>query len=301
MAAATALAGSPLSQAAVKPRVRGAGLGLRRGFIDAIVADADANNEVASSVDFFEVAPENWIDIGGHFGRQLRVLTERFPFVCHGLSLNLGGPDPLDMALVGAVKRFLTEHDIEHYTEHLSACADSGHLYDLMPIPFTEEAARYVADRVSRVQDALGRRIGVENVSYYAAPGQEISELEFVNAVVKQADCLLLLDVNNIHVNSVNFDYDASAMLRGLPGHRAAYVHVAGHQREAPDLCVDTHGAPIIDPVWRLLAEAYALYGPLPTVVERDFNLPPLPELIDEVRRARELQEDVRDKRPADG
>lgn len=239
---------------------------------------------------FFEVAPENWIDVGGRLGRRLRAFTERFPFVCHGLSLNLGGNAPLDMELVARVKRFLREHGARVYTEHLSACADDGHLYDLMPVPFTEEAARHVAKRVAQVQDALGQRIGVENISYYAAPGKEISELDFINAVVAEADCLLLLDVNNIYVNSVNFGYAPSAFLRGLPGHRAAYLHVAGHRREGPALCVDSHGAAVIDPVWRLLAEAYECFGPLPTVVERDFNLPPLAELLAETQRVRELQ-----------
>lgn len=241
-------------------------------------------------IDFFEVAPENWIDVGGRFGRGFRALTERFPFVCHGLSLNLGGPVPLDMELVAAIKCFLSDHGVRRYTEHLSSCADDGQLYDLMPIPFTEEAAAFVAERIGRVQDAIGERIGVENVSYYAAPGKELEELDFINEVVERADCLLLLDVNNIYVNSVNFGYDPSAFLRGLPGHRAAYIHVAGHRREAENLCVDTHGTAVIDPVWELLAEAYALYGALPTLVERDFNLPPLPALLGEVAQVRELQ-----------
>ena len=250
-------------------------------------------------VDFLEVAPENWIDVGGRFGRLFRALTERLPLVCHGLSLNLGGVAPLDMELVAAIKRFLAEHRVLRYTEHLSACADDGHLYDLMPIPFTEEAAQHVAERVSRVQDALGERIGVENVSYYAAPGQEVAEVDFINAVVERADCLLLLDVNNIYVNSVNFGYNAAAFLRCLPGHRAAYLHVAGHRREAADLCVDTHGAPVIDPVWRLLDEAYKLHGPLPTVLERDFNLPPIDELLGEVAQVRELQARAESDAPA--
>lgn len=247
-------------------------------------------NPADPGFDFFEVAPENWIDVGGRFGRLFRAFAERLPLVCHGLSLNLGGVAPLDMDLVAAIKRFLGDHDVRCYTEHLSACADDGHLYDLMPIPFTEEAAIHVAERILRVQDALGVRIGVENVSYYAAPGQEITEVDFINDVVRRADCLLLLDVNNIYVNSVNFGYDPSAFLRQLPGHRAAYVHVAGHRREAADLCVDTHGAPVIDPVWQLLAQAYALYGTLPTVVERDFNLPPVDELLGEVANVRALQ-----------
>lgn len=269
-----------------RKRPKGAGLGLRRAFMAEFVAD----DEAPKGIDFLEVAPENWIDVGGRYGRSFRALTERFPFVCHGLSLSLGGPAPLDRSLLAAVKHFLNAHDILCYTEHLSACTDHGHLHDLMPIPFTEDAVHYVAERVRVVQDVLERRIGVENVSYYAAPGPEMSELDFIRAVVEEADCLLLLDVNNIYVNSINFDYDPVAFLRGLPGERAIYAHVAGHVREAPDLRIDTHGATVIDPVWDLLDEAYAAFGPIPTVLERDFNLPPVPDLIDEVARIRRAQ-----------
>ena len=267
----------------------GAGLGLRRGFMRAL----DREQALESRVDFLEVAPENWIDVGGRFARLFRSYTERFPFVCHGLSLSLGSPAPLDVEFLRAVKRFLDEHGIGVYTEHLSACSDTGHLYDLMPIPFSGDAVRYVADRVRRVQDALERRIAVENISYYATPpvsGEQLTELEFINAVVEEADCLLLLDVNNIYVNSINFGYDPSDFLRGLPGHRAAYVHVAGHYREAEDLRIDTHAAAVIDPVWRLLEEAYRLYGPLPTVLERDFNFPPVESLLAEVAKIRDIQ-----------
>ena len=269
--------------------VTGAGLGLRRGFMHAL----DDEQAVESRVDFMEVAPENWIDVGGRFGRLFRTYTERFPFVCHGLSLSLGGPSPLDLEFLRAVKRFLDDHGIGIYTEHLSACSDAGHLYDLMPIPFSGDAVRYVAERIRRVQDVLERRIGVENVSYYAAPavpGENLTELAFINAVVDEADCLLLLDVNNIYVNSINFGYDPSTFLRGLPGDRAAYVHVAGHYREAEDLRIDTHAAAVVDPVWDLLEEAYDLYGPLPTVLERDFNFPPIESLLGEVAKIREIQ-----------
>ena len=250
-----------------------------------------AEHPDAEKIDFLEVAPENWIDVGGRFGHRFRAFTERFPFICHGLSLSLGGPTPLDADFLAALKRFLDQHGIRFYSEHLSACTDAGHLYDLMPMPFTKAAAHYVAERIGRVQDALGQRIAVENISYYSTLATEMSELEFINAVIDQADCLLLLDVNNIYVNSINFDYDPGVFLRGLPGDRAAYIHVAGHRREAMDLRVDTHAAPVIDPVWRLLADAYDLYGPLPTVLERDFNMPPLAELLAEVATVRTIQE----------
>ena len=276
-----------------QPSPVGAGLGLRRDFMPAFVEDA----ALASSVDFMEVAPENWIDVGGRYGRGFRALTERFPFVCHGLSLSLGGPTPLDRTLLDAVKRFLDAHGVLCYTEHLSGCTDTGHLHDLLPIPFTEDAVRYVAERIRRVQDVLERRIGIENVSYYAAPGAEMTELAFINAVVSEADCLLLLDVNNIYVNSINFGYDPVDFLHGLPGDKAIYMHVAGHVKEG-DLRIDTHGASVAEPVWDLLDEAFACFGPIPTVVERDFNIPPVPELLDEVGRVRRAQFHARGSPP---
>ncbi len=267
--------------------LRGAGLGLRRALLGPL---HDYNDGAAAPIDFFEIAPENWIGVGGRFGRALRALTERHPFVCHGLSLSLGGPAPLDETLLARIRQLLDTHGIATYSEHLSYCSDDGHLYDLMPIPFTAEAVHWVAARIRRAQDILGQRIAVENVSYYAAPGQDMREIDFINAVLAEADCDLLLDVNNIHVNAVNHGYDANAFLDALPGERIAYVHVAGHYVEAPDLLVDTHGAPIVDPVWQLLARAYRNFGVRPTLVERDFNFPPIGELIAEVGTIRSLQ-----------
>jgi uncharacterized protein (UPF0276 family) len=257
--------------------VHGAGLGLRRSFIDA------AAGQPPAAVDFWEVAPENWMGVGGRFGRAFRAMTERFPFVCHGLSLSIGSPAPLDLEFVRRLKGFLDDHGIRAYTEHLSYCSDDGHLYDLMPIPFTEEAVRHVAARVRQVQEILERRIALENVSYYAAPGQEMAEIDFVNAVLAEADCDLLLDVNNIWVNSINHGYDPLEFLSCLPGERVVYAHVAGHYVEAEDLRVDTHGADVIDPVWDLLDQAYGRFGVFPALLERDFNIPPLPELTREV------------------
>jgi uncharacterized protein (UPF0276 family) len=245
---------------------------------------------VPAAIGFFEVAPENWMEMGGKYGRQFRALTERHPFITHGLSLSLGSPAPLDTAFVKRIKKFLDAHGIRAYSEHLSYCSDDGHLYDLMPIPFTEGAVKHVAARIRRVQDILEREIAVENVSYYAAPGAEMTELEFLNAVLERADCGLLLDVNNIYVNSINHCYDADAFLAGVPARRVRYIHVAGHYVEAEDLRVDTHGADVIDPVWDLLGSAYARLGPVPTLLERDFNIPPLPVLVREVERVRQLQ-----------
>lgn len=265
--------------------IYGAGLGFRRELIPELKV------QIPPEIDFFEIAPENWLDLGGATGKQLRGFTERYPFVCHGLSLSLGGPAPLDEMLLRRIKLFMRQHQAPLYTEHLSYCSDDGHLYDLLPIPFTGEAVKYVAARIRRAQDILEQRIAVENASYYvAAPISEMSEIEFIRAVLEEADCLLHLDVNNIYVNSVNFGFDASTFLRALPGERIAYMHTAGHYREADDLIVDTHGAEVVDPVWALLDEAYKTHGVYPTLLERDFNIPPLAELVPEVARIAELQ-----------
>jgi len=266
-------------------RLHGVGLGLRRTMLPELAERGDRLD-----VDFFEVAPENWIGVGGAYGRRFRELTALYPFVNHGLSLSIGGPGPLDLEFLVRVRRFLDEHGILLYSEHLSYCSDDGHLYDLMPIPFTEVAVRRVADRVSQVQDALGRRIALENVSYYAAPGAEMSEIEFLNAVLERADCRLMLDVNNIYVNAINHGYDAREFLAGVPAQRVAYMHVAGHYVEAEDLRVDTHGSDVCDPVWALLADAYRHCGVKPTVLERDFNIPPLDVLMREVGTIRRVQ-----------
>jgi uncharacterized protein len=266
-------------------RLHGVGLGLRRTMLPEL-----AERDDRLDVDFFEVAPENWIGVGGAYGRRFRELTARYPFVNHGLSLSIGGPGPLDLEFLGRVRRFLDEHGVLLYSEHLSYCSDDGHLYDLMPIPFTEATVRRVADRVGQVQDALGRRIALENVSYYAALGAEMSEIEFLNAVLERADCDLMLDVNNIYVNAINHGYDARKFLAGVPAQRVVYMHVAGHYVEAEDLRVDTHGSDVCDPVWALLADAYRHCGVKPTVLERDFNIPPLEVLMHEVETIRRLQ-----------
>ena len=265
--------------------VQGAGLGLRRAFIGSLADD------IPSQIDFMEVAPENWIDVGGGLGRQFRKISEQIPMVCHGLSLNIGGPAPLDEPFIKRVKQFLETHNMRIYSEHLSYCADDGHLYDLMPIPFTEEAVHYVADRIKRVQDIIGQRMAMENASYYAAPGKEMEEIDFVNAVLEEADCLFHIDINNIYVNSINHKYDAEKFLKALPGDRIAYAHIAGHYVEAEDLRVDTHGADVIDPVWKLLDVAYEHFGVFPTLLERDFNIPPMETLLKEVETIRYYQQ----------
>ena len=279
-------------------QITGAGLGLRRGFISELQSRIE--NGVEVPVDFFEVAPENWLRVGGRLGRQFRYFTERYPFACHGLSLSIGSPAPLDEAFVRDVKDFLKEHKVAVYSEHLSYCSDDGHLYDLMPLPFTEEAVKYVSERIMRVQDILGERLVIENVSAYVEPGREMAEPEFVKAVLKAADCELLLDVNNVYVNSTNHGYNAEEYIRSMPSDKIRYYHVAGHYQDTSDasdgdpssnLLVDTHGADVIEPVWALLSAAYDAHGMRPTLLERDFNFPDLDEMFAEVSQIKTLQE----------
>lgn len=269
--------------------VSGTGLGLRRSFM------AELDRVPASALpDFFEIAPENWIGLGGRYARDLRALTERFPFVCHGLSLSIGGPAALDVAFLKRVRSFLDTHQIRAYSEHLSYTGDAGHLYDLLPIPMTEAAVDHVAARVRQAQDILGRRLILENVSTYAAPGAEMAEADFVREVLLRADCDLLLDVNNIYVNSINHGFDAQAYLRALPTERIRYAHIAGHFVEAPDLRIDTHGDDVCDDVWGLLQVAYDHCGVFPTLLERDFNIPPLDALLAEMQIIRRHQQEAR-------
>lgn len=293
-------------------QIDGVGLGLRRGFM------SELHNKIEQGaslpVDFFEVAPENWLRVGGRLGRQFRSFTERFPFACHGLSLSIGSPAELDEVFVRDVKAFLDEHNIEVYSEHLSYCSDDGHLYDLMPLPFTEEAVKYVSERILRVQDILGRKLIIENVSAYAEPGKQMAEPEFVSAVLGAADCELLLDVNNVYVNAQNHGYDADEYIRSMPTERIRYYHIAGHYdgrssnnpnlqqtgdssdesgfaSNEPSLLVDTHGADVIDPVWRLLELAYGHHGVRPTLLERDFNFPDTDGMFNEMDTIRTYQD----------
>ena len=261
------------------------GLGLRREMLDELL------EHVPKQIDFLEVAPENWLKLGGRFKKQFKTLTDANNFVCHGLSLSIGSPEPLDIEFIKSLKVFFDQHNIKMFSEHLSYCSGQGHMYDLMPIPFTEEAIAHVVPRIKQVQDILERPVAMENVSYYGAPGQELSELEFTTEILEQADCKLLLDVNNIYVNSINHGYDANTFLAGLPTKRIAYGHVAGHYNEANDLIVDTHGADVIDPVWELLDKAYKIHGVFPTLLERDFNIPEINVLTKELDIIIQLQQ----------
>ncbi len=269
--------------------VSGAGLGFRRSMVAEL--NEYGHDALAKKIGFWEVAPENWMNLGGKLGKSFRAYTERHPFICHGLSLSIGSPAPLDVSFVKNVAAFLKQHDIRFYSEHLSYCSDDGHLYDLMPIPFTEEAVKHVAARIRQVQDIIERKLIIENVSYYAAPGKQMEEIEFLNAVLEEADCELLLDVNNIYVNSVNHRYDPVAFLKTLPAERIAYIHTAGHYNEADDLIVDTHGANVVSEVWDILDKAYEHFGVIPTLLERDFNIPPLADMLGEVSTISDYQD----------
>jgi hypothetical protein len=264
--------------------LHGAGLGLRRALLGPLA------DQLPEQISFLEVAPDNWINVGGRYGKKLAELLEHYPLICHGLSLSLGGPAPLDEEFLRQTRAFIAKHDARVYSEHLSYCSDGGHLYNLMPIPFTEDAIHYVVGRIKHVQDILEQRIAIENISYYAAPAQEMDEIDFINAVLEEADCDLLLDINNIYVNSINHSYNAEKFLLALPAERVTHCHIAGHLKYAEDLRVDTHASPVIDPVWDLAAVAYKNFGALPTLLERDFNVPPLEVLLEEIDHIIELQ-----------
>jgi uncharacterized protein (UPF0276 family) len=276
--------------------IKGVGLGLKRELIPQI--QSLYQDPSIANINFVEIAPENWIGAGGKAQADLAWFVERYPIACHGLCLSLGGIDPLNTAFLKQVKSFLSDNAIPLYTEHLSYCSDfyhgkTGYLYDLLPIPFTEEAVKYVAARIRQTQEILEQKIAIENASFYAAaPISTLSEIDFLNAVLQEADCWLHLDINNIYVNSVNFADShqnpielASNFLKQIPKERIVYSHIAGHYQESANLLIDTHGKDVVDPVWDLLAEAYELFGVFPTLLERDSNIPPLPTLMREVNK----------------
>ncbi len=272
--------------------IRGAGLGLKRELLPQLMQQH--GQPLLSQLQFLEIAPENWIEAGGKYAAELDWFAQRYPIACHGLCLSLGGPDPLNVSFLKQVKQFLTDFEIPLYTEHLSYCSDinNGYIYDLLPIPFTEEAVRYVAQRIRQTQEILQRRIAVENTSFYVdSPISEMDEISFINAVLTEADCDLHLDINNVYVNSVNFSFDPYAFLDQIPAQRIVYGHMAGHLQVEPQLLVDTHGEAIIEPVWQLLKYAYDKLGVFPTLLERDSHIPPLPALISEVNRIAALQQ----------
>lgn len=272
--------------------VNGVGIGLRRSMVKELQKAHEKEDKPLA--EFLELAPENWMNLGGRLGAQFEWIAEHYPLVCHGLSLSIGSIEPLDKDFLFALKKFLDRFNVVHYSEHLSYCSgNGGHLYDLIPLPFTDETIKHVASRVRQVQDILQRKISLENVSYYATIDNSLTEAEFVRAVVEESGCGLLLDVNNIYVNSINHRYDAHDFLRQMPVDHITYYHVAGHYDEAEDLKIDTHGAAVKDPVWDLLADTYDYCGIKPTLLERDFNIPPLNEVLAEADLIRSVQRKI--------
>ncbi|MCD4731314.1 MAG: DUF692 domain-containing protein, partial [Bacteroidales bacterium] len=219
------------------------GIGFRKDFAEEFLS-ADILHPA-----FVELAPENWMGIGGYWKKIIKQLAEKHPVTAHGLSLSIGSPEPLDWTFLKHVKEFIREYDIQIYSEHLSfSKCDNAHLYDLLPIPFREDSVRHVADRIKQVQDFLEMKIAIENVSYYTTVAAEMSELEFINTIITEADCYMLLDVNNVFVNAFNHQYNAKEFIQGLPLDKVSYIHMAGHEQVEPDLIIDTHGEDIIEP-----------------------------------------------------
>ena len=258
-----------------------------------IILVKEFESGIPEEIDFFELAPQNWIGLGGRLGRHLKEISQERPLIAHGLSLSIGGPTALDEDLVHAIKDFINTYEIELYSEHLSYTNDGGQLYDLLPMPFTEEAVHYTADRVKRVQDIMESRISLENVSYYLSPKNDLSEGQFITAVIEEADCGLLLDVNNVYVNSVNHGYNPIEYIQELPLDRVTYVHIAGHYVEDDGLIIDTHGSDVVSPVWDLLTLTYQLLGNIPTLLERDFNIPSLNKMMNEITLIKTYQKQI--------
>lgn len=260
------------------------GVGYRRKMTNALLDGSDIHPE------FVELAPENWIDVGGTWKQRLNRVADKYPILCHGLSLSIGSPDPLDMDFIKKLKAFLDEYQVPLYSEHLSySKCDNAHLYDLLPIPFRQDAVDHIVERIKIVQDVLERPLVLENVSYYTPVAAEMTEIEFINAIVKESGCQLLLDVNNVYVNSFNHSYDAHEFIDSLPLESVGYMHMAGHRKIRPDLIIDTHGSEIIDPVYDLFDYTVARTNPVPVLLERDFNIPEMAELDRELSRLKAI------------
>lgn len=242
--------------------------------------------------DFVEVAPENWIGIGGYWKQELKKVLDKYPLYCHGLSLSVGSPEGIDIAFVKQVKQFLEETQAVLYSEHLTfSKVDNAHLYDLLPIPFTQDAINRVVENIQQVQDILGKRLILENGSYYTVLEAEMTEPEFINEIVKKSDCELLLDVNNVFVNAFNHNYDAKDFISKMPLDKVKYIHMAGHYQVNEKLIIDTHGAEIIDPVYDLFDfTMQQLKHDIPVLLERDFNIPELSELQTEINNLKQIK-----------
>lgn len=261
-------------------KVKHTGIGFRKDFAEELL-----NSDVLKP-SFIELAPENWIGMGGYWKKILDKASERFPITAHGLSLSIGSPEDLDLTFIHEVKKFIKQYDIKIYSEHLSySKCDNAHLYDLLPIPFREDSVKHIVNRIKTVQDILEIPLVLENVSYYTPIGAEMKESEFISEIIKGSSCSMLLDVNNVYVNAFNHNYDAKQFISELPLDRVAYIHMAGHEKISDDLIIDTHGQAIIDPVYELFDHTVGLLNPIPVLLERDFNIPEMEELQGELNR----------------
>jgi uncharacterized protein len=265
----------------------GFGLGLRVEHYDSILADRPP-------VDWFEVLTENYLVPGGKPLYNLMRVRERYPLVMHGVSMSIGSTAPLDREYLAQVKALAARIEPKWISDHLCWTGVAGkNLHDLMPLPYTEEALANVVERVRTVQDILGCRILLENVSSYVTfRDSQLTEWEFLREVAVQADCLILLDVNNIYVSSVNHEFAALDYLNAIPVDRVQQIHLAGHENHG-DYLIDTHDHPVPDPVWELYAAAVRRFGNVSTMIERDANIPPLEELCEELAAARAVAERV--------
>lgn len=242
--------------------------------------------------DFVEVAPENWIGIGGFWKQQLKKVTDKYPLYTHGLSLSIGSPDELDVDFVKQVRKFLDEQNVVLYSEHLSFTkAENAHTYDLLPIPFTQKAVEHVVSKIQQAQDILGRKLILENASYYTTLKEEMSEAEFIHQILEKSGGEMLLDVNNVYVNAFNHSYDAKEFISKLPLEKVKYIHMAGHWKVNDKLIIDTHSEAIINPVYQLLDFTLKQLGrDVPVLLERDFNIPQLSELQREINTIRKIK-----------
>jgi uncharacterized protein len=265
----------------------GYGLGLRVEHYEEILHDDPP-------IDWLEILSENYMIPGGRPLRYLERMRERYPLVMHGVSLSIGSADPLDHEYLVRLKHLADTVSPAWISDHLCWTGTAHkNLHDLMPLPYTEEAIDHVASRVRQVQDHLGRRILLENVSSYVEFHESsLTEWQFLAEIAQRADCLILLDVNNIYVSAHNHGFDAQAYLAGIPPDRVQQIHLAGHENQG-GLIIDTHDAPIIDPVWSLYADAISRFGSVSTMIERDDHIPPLAELIAELDMARRIAEPI--------
>ena len=256
------------------------GIGFRKDFSEELLA-----SEVLKPA-FIELAPENWIGMGGYWKKQLDKAAEKFPITCHGLSLSIGSPDDLDFDFLHKIKKFIRQYNVQIYSEHLSyAKCDNAHLYDLLPIPFRKDAVKHIVSRIKQVQDVLEMPLAIENVSYYTPVAAEMDEATFISEIVNESGCNMLLDVNNVYVNSFNHNYNAKEFISKLPLNKVSYIHMAGHEQISDTVIIDTHGQAVIEKVFDLFEYTTGLLQPVPVLLERDFNIPELEELQGEISR----------------